>query len=180
MLQQSLAGRISTATMALAFSATMVSPAWAQGITLPKGTPIVVAFETALSSRTAHDGERVRCRVAQPVVENGVVIIPMGTPVFGHVTAVHKPAVYGVNARIQLLMDPIRVDNRTVPIGFHTRGPGVSGNTAGAAAATVGGAVLLGPVGLIGGLFVRGKNISVKPGQTMTVTTDDAVTFPNK
>src|SRR5256885_12966163 len=38
-----------------------------------------------------------------------------------------------------------------------------------AAGATAGGALLLGPIGLIGGYFIPGKNVNAKPGDKMTV-----------
>ena len=46
-----------------------------------------------------------------------------------------------------------------------------------AAGASVAGAVLLGPVGLVGGAFVKGKNIEYPAGATIYVQPQDSVTI---
>ena len=46
-----------------------------------------------------------------------------------------------------------------------------------AAGASVAGAVLLGPVGLVGGAFVKGKNIEYPAGSTIYVQPQDSVTI---
>src|SRR5205085_2593339 len=108
-------------------------------------------------------------------------IIAAGTPEYGTVVKVNKRGRYGVNARIQLQMDPIRTTFGTrVPISFKEEGPIISGKTGGAAAATVGGALVLGPIGLIGGYFIPGKTVDAKPGAKMTVQVDKDMVIRGK
>lgn len=154
------------------------SPVRAAQVTLKKGTTVKLAFESDLNSRTAHAGQIVHFKVDEPVVVNGTTIIPAGTPETGRVEEVHHHGRYGVNARIRLAMDPIKAANgRMVPIGFKNEGPVVSGRTGAAAAATVGGAAVLGPIGLVGGYFIVGKTVNAKPGDKMTVQVDRDVTL---
>jgi hypothetical protein len=154
--------------MGLAFAA----PVMADEIDVPKGTNVDLAFDQSLSDTTAHDGQIVSLHVDKDVMVDGRTIIRAGTPVTGRITAVKKRARFGVNARIQMLIRPIKtVNNQSVPIGYKTKSTS-NGKTAGAAAASVGGAVVLGPVGLVGGYFIVGKHVNVKPGDKTTVEVD--------
>jgi len=164
-------------TIPMAVGLVLPLSALADDITVPKGTDIVLSFDQNLSDKKAKDGDRVMLHVDKDVVVNGRTIIPEGAKAFGTITSVKGRARYGVNARIQMLIDPIAaVDGTKVPIGYKTKSSG-NGNTAGAAAATVGGAVILGPVGLVGGYFVVGKHVNVKPGDKMSVTADQDETI---
>jgi hypothetical protein len=146
--------------------------ALADKITVPKGTDIVLAFDQPLTDKKAKDGDKVNLHVDKDVQVDGKTVIAEGTKATGVITAVKGRARYGVNARIQMLINPITaVDGTKIPIGYKTKSAD-NGKTAGAAAATVGGAVVLGPIGLVGGYFVVGKHVNVKPGDKMTVTAD--------
>jgi hypothetical protein len=148
-------------------------PASAEELILKKGTDVHLLFATPLSSKTAHDGDKVRFTVEDPVMVDGKEVIKEGTPVIGTVTKVQKRGRYGVNAHIQMVMNPIRtVAGNRAPLGFKTKGQDVSSRTGEAAGATIGGAAILGPVGLVGGYFIVGKNVNAKPGDKMTVDID--------
>jgi hypothetical protein len=167
------------AVMALMFAS--AAPSLADQYVLKKGTDVKLSFDSTLNSKTAKPGDRVAFKVDEPVQVDGKTVIAAGTSEHGTVVRVNKRARYGVNARIRLQMDPIRTTSGTkVPIGFKEEGPIVSGKTGGAAAATAGGAILLGPVGLIGGYFITGKTVDAKPGDKMTVQVDHDVTIRTK
>lgn len=170
--------RLVTATALAAFTGSLAAPAFADTIELKKGTPIKLAFDSYLSSKHTKVGQRVSFHVIEPVIVDGKTVIAEGTPETGIVEKVDKRARYGVNAHIRLSMAPIRSTmGSSILIGFKTEGPDVSGRTGGAAAATIGGAALLGPVGLVGGLFIVGKNVDAKPGDKMTVVSDSDQTL---
>lgn len=145
-------------------------------VMLPKGTEVKLAFDTDLSSKTAHVGDKVWFHVEEPVIVEGVTVIPMGDKVYGTVEKVKKRGPFGVNARIQLLMSPIKtVSGAMAPLGFKTKTKNVTNNTTTAAGASAGGMLLLGPVGLVGGYFINGKSVHFHPGDKMTVTVDEDV-----
>lgn len=147
-------------------------PAFAEKVTVPKGTDIVLDFDMAMKDTTAKDGDKVTLHVDQDVQVDGKTVIKEGTKVYGKITAVKKRARFGVNARIQMLLDPIEtVDGKRVVVGYKTKSAS-NGKTAGAAAASAGGALVLGPVGLVGGYFIVGKHVDVKPGDKTTVNVD--------
>lgn len=146
--------------------------AFADQMTLKKGSDIVLAFDQNLTDKAAKEGDRVNLHVDKDVLVDGKTVIASGTKVTGTITKVHGRARYGVNARIQMLIDPIpAVDGSKIAVGYKTKST-EKGQTAGAAGATIGGAAVLGPIGLVGGYFVVGKHVNVKPGDKMTVTAD--------
>ncbi len=181
MNQNNRIARLMGVCAALAFAMIMTTPARAEDMVLKKGTPIKLVFDSYLNSKTSKPGDRIAFKVEEPVEVDGKTVITAGTKEMGTVEKVNKRGRFGVNARVQLLMDPIRtVHGKRVPIGFKTTGPVVSGKTGGAAAATAGGAILLGPIGLVGGYFVPGKTVDAKPGDKMTVTVDNDVDFSSR
>lgn len=142
----------------------------AEEVVLKKNTSIKLVFQSHLNSKTAKIGDRVSFKVSEPVMADDKMVIAAGTKAVGVVERVSKRQRYGINARIRLRMLPIRsVTGAQIPLGFKEEGPIVSGKTGGAAAATIGGAAVLGPIGLIGGLFIPGKTVDAKPGDFMTV-----------
>jgi hypothetical protein len=156
--------------MALAFTCVMVSPAAALPIMLQRGTDVHLVFDSPLSSRHSEPGDVIRFHVETPVIVDGRTVIAAGTRVRGIVEKVNKPERYGINASIRLDMRSIRTTTGArVPLEPKLRGRLVSGKTGEAAAATAGGAILLGPVGLIGGLFIKGRQIEAHPGDKATV-----------
>lgn len=178
MRQRHWAVRLGALWTALAFALTMAAPALAELVTLKKGADVHLVFDSSLSSKTAREGDKVEFHVADPVVVDGKTVISEGTKVAGTVVKVHKRGRYGVNARIQLQMSPLRtVTGKLIPIGFKTKGQYVSNKTGEAAGATAAGAIVLGPIGLVAGAFIPGKQVNAKPGDKMTVTTDEDITL---
>lgn len=138
-------------------------------VILPQGTDVVLAFDQSLSSKTAKPGETVRFHVVNPVVENGRTVIAAGTPVTGVITQVKHRQRFGVNAKIQLTLNPVRSTTGTmIPIEPATKGHYVGGSqSTKAGAASGGGALVLGPVGLVGGAFVQGKRVEIHRGDRL-------------
>lgn len=157
-------------------------PVLAKDIIVRKGTDVVLAFDDPLSSRTASPGDKVHFHVAQDVLVQDKVVIKRGTPVTGSVVKVKKRARFGVNAAVQLQMSSLRmVNGRYAPLGFKTKQQLLTNKTGEAAGASAGGALVLGPVGLVAGYFVVGKSVNAKPGDKMTVeVTGDTFVMHNR
>jgi hypothetical protein len=149
---------------------TAIVPALAAKEVLKRKTDVKLTFDNALNSKTAKVGQVVWFHVEDPVLVDGRTAIAAGTKVKATIVRVRGRARYGVNARIQMDIRHIRcVDGTFAPIGYKTKEKDFGGRTGGATAATIGGEAVLGPIGLIGGYFVMGKQLNVKPGDKMTV-----------
>jgi hypothetical protein len=138
-------------------------------LVIPKGTEVTVAFDQALSSKTARVGQQVRLRVADDVFVGRQKVIARGTPVQGDISKVSTRKNYGRNAEMRIVLRPVAsVTGVAVPLEAGGKGDVIGGRkSAQAAGATVGGAVALGPVGLVGGYFVHGKPVTIKKGDTL-------------
>ena len=139
----------------------------AADITVTKDTDVPLVFDQPVSSKTAKAGDRIAMHVASDVVVNGKTVIPMGTKVTGIVSKVEKRKHFGVNAKLRLAFDPIRVHGARIDIEPKDKGKYTGTRTDQAGAAAGGGALLLGPLGLAGGYFVVGKQVNIKVGDTL-------------
>ncbi|MDU2576274.1 MAG: hypothetical protein E7C91_01575 [Veillonella sp.] len=128
--------------------------------------------------KTSHEGDTVAFTVAENVMDGNVLLVPAGTVGSGTITSLKKARSFGRNGVLDITFD-------TIPAIDGTEFTAVQGKEAKdktrsevkAAGASVAGAVLLGPVGLVGGAFVKGKNIEYPAGATIYVQPQDSVTI---
>jgi len=136
--------------------------------TIPKGTPVTLVFSQAISSKSIKAGDRVQMSVKDNVVWNSRVILRKGTQVTGIVSKVDKRKRYGINAQLRFAINPVKsVYGQMINLEPRQKGNIVGGKTAEAGAATAGGVLLLGPIGLVGGYFVVGKEVNIKVGDAL-------------
>lgn len=93
---------------------------------LAEGTHIPLSLINSISTKQAVEGDRVYMETAFPVLQNGKVIIPVGSYVAGTVTKVKRPG--RVKGKAELF---IRFDSLTLPNGvtrdFRARIGGLDG-----------------------------------------------------
>jgi len=156
-------------TLTMAFSTISTARADNELLKLKHHTEVQLAFDDEVDSKTAKPGDTVHLHTTEPVIVDGKRVIAPDTHVIGTVRAVHHRGKFGQNAKIQMVLAPIKATNGAeIPLGFKTKSGDMSRGGE-AAGASIGGAVLLGPIGLVGGYFVTGKNIHVHPGDKMSV-----------
>jgi hypothetical protein len=134
---------------------------------LTKGTDVDLKFAQTLNSKTAHVGDMVRFKVASDVVVSGKNVLHEGTPVTGVIEKVDKRGKFGKNARIRIAINPIHTRGGTIELQPRDKQSITGRRSDTAAAASGGGALLLGPVGLVGGYFVVGKPVKVQVGDPL-------------
>lgn len=137
------------------------------GQRVPQGTQVTLVFDQALSSKTAKVGDPVKLHVKNSVMVNGRTVLRAGTKVTGVISKVDKRRRYGVNAEMRIALNPVRAGYGMVTLEPRTKGKVVGNRTGQAAAATAGGAIVLGPIGLVGGYFVVGKEVNIKSGDVL-------------
>lgn len=146
-------------------------------VVIPKGTKIRLEFVDGLSSKTARIGDEVLFKVVDDIIVDGAVVIKKGTTASGNVTRVERGRRFGVNARVTLDIREIEaVDGSKIPVSDQKRGKMMGSGTDKAAVASGAGALVLGPIGVGIGYFVTGKELNVKPGDTMTTQVSEDVT----
>lgn len=148
------------------------TPVW-----VPRGAKVGLRFLNTIASDKIASGARVNFKIAANVIQNRLVVIRAGTPATGKVTEVKKPGIYGQDAQVVIGFIAVNgVDGRPIKLSDVVVSKAtISKSRAGAAGATVAGLILLGPIGLIAGAFVRGNNVEVPAGTVVTETTRDGV-----
>lgn len=139
-------------------------------VTLPKDSVIKLEFAEDLSSKTAQAGDVVKYKVADNVFVNDVLVIPKGAEGLGKVMKVVGPRMFGQDARIDVDFGFLyAIDNTHVKVFLGEIAKQEAKTIAGAAGATIGGMVVLGPIGVIGGAFVTGKSVNIPAGSVTFV-----------
>jgi len=148
-------------------------------IIVPKGTEVILAFNQALSSKTAKVGQSVALHVKNGVNIGGRTVLKAGTKVTATISQVDKRGHYGVNAKMRIVLNPVRsAYGAMINLEPRSKGKYIGGKkTNEAAGATAGGAILLGPVGLVGGYFVHGKPVTIKVGDLLVTEVSKTVTL---
>jgi hypothetical protein len=129
---------------------------------VPPGTPIILQFEQDVSTKEAHKGDEIRLRVYTDVVVGGKTLIRQDAPARGIVENVRKPRSFGRRAELKIRLESVRdVSGRRVALEPYTSGDRF---TAGGVGASGAGLLVLGPVGLVGGAFVKGNHVKISKG----------------
>jgi hypothetical protein len=159
-------------------------------VTVPSGTALALELVTPVSSENAQVEDQVRARLKQPVVADGVTVIPAGAVLHGNVTAAERAG--RVKGRSHLALrfteaeiNGVRTKMRSAELSFEgaadTKGDvtkigggagigavigGIVGGASGAAkGAAIGGAAGTGTV-----LATRGKEVELASGMELNTT----------
>jgi hypothetical protein len=145
--------------VALSASATIASAA----PRLPEGAELRVRTESELSSKTAEVGDTIYLRVSDPVRYNGIIIIPDGARVTGHVSAARHRGVFGRSGKLEIAVDSVKVgeDNIRLRGGKFDKGKGQG-------TLSIATAVLVAPIAGI----ITGKSAVIKQGTEFVAYTD--------
>jgi hypothetical protein len=190
----------STVPVATAGRADAVAPAAAtfREVTIPAGTRLPIVLDTSVGSDTSHVEQGVQAHLSQPVVVNGLTVLPSGSQVRGVVTEAKQSGKVKGLARIAVRF------NSVTPRGDDERYNFRAGSVARTAQATkkrdameigipaAGGAVVGGLIGgkkgaAIGGaaaggagtavvLNQRGKEVRLGKGAALTLKLTEPLT----
>lgn len=132
-------------------------------VTLPKETLVKINLLTEIHSGNSRVGQRIRYRVVDDVMVDNRVVIPAGAEGEGQVTAVQAAGRFGQGGRVEIDWGSVpTIDGTPVVMAVSERA--AEQNQELAVAASMAGVVLLGPIGLVGGLFVQGQEHIVPVG----------------
>lgn len=132
---------------------------------LAKETVVKISLLTELNSASSQVGQKVRYRVTQDLVVNNKVLLPAGAEGVGTVTKVDSAGRLGRDGRVEVDFGSAPgLDGTLVTLTMGSKAFEINKSLEGAAAASMAGILLLGPIGLIGGYFVKGQDIVVPVG----------------
>ena len=139
---------------------------------VPANTLIKVALVDPVNTKNIKVGDTVRFKVASDVIVNGKLVFAKGEPGEGEVTKVTHARNFGRNAKLEIDFRQTKaIDGTDVDTFVGDEAKAEMKSLAMAAGASLAGIVLLGPIGIIGGAFVNGKDIDLPEGTELYIQT---------
>ena len=149
-----------------------------QEVVLPKDSVIKIEFTQELTSKMNREGDPVYFKAADNLYVNDVLVLPKGATGVGTVKKVVQPGIFGKDARIDIEFTKIYgVDGTDIPVFVGDLAKQQAESIAGAAGATIGGMIILGPIGAVGGALVKGRSVTIPVGSTTFVQTTEDVSL---
>jgi len=149
----------------------------ANNIQVPAHTVMKAKFSQTLTVRNVKKGDRIELELVEDCVLNGILAAPAGNRVFAEVTKVKMPRSFGRPSEIGVQFNNVEaLDGHmaAVYIGDAAKkAMEIDSGAVGAGAASIFGAVLIGPVGLAGGFLVRGNDKQIAAGTLAYVETTE-------
>ncbi len=146
-------------------------------VTVPRGTEIRMRLKNDISSRTAKKGDLIPMVLAHDVfIDNNILVMTNGGIVTSTVKSVRRGGRFGRTGFVNLDVTRIEsMDSTELPIQIDAAGEKFDKKKIGmAAGASTLGYLVLGPIGLAGGAFIKGGEVEVPAGTEISVrTTED-------
>lgn len=143
-----------------------------QQISVPANTLIKVALADPVNAKNIKVNDVVRIEVAEDVAVDGHLLFVKGEPGEGVVTRVRQARNFGRSAQVEIDFKKVKsIDGTEVDTFIGDEARREYASYAKAAGASLAGALILGPIGVIGGAFVKGKNIDLPAGTEFYIQT---------
>lgn len=146
-------------------------------VQMPANTLVKVSLVTPVNAKNIKVGDRIEIKAEEDVIENGRLLFAKGAPGYGEVTKVKQAAVFGRDAEVQIDFKALRtMDGTDAPMMVGEAAKEKMQSMAFAAGASIAGIAILGPIGIIGGAFVKGKNVDLPAGTELYIQTSTPMT----
>lgn len=145
---------------------------------VPANTLIKIKLVTPVNSETMKAGDTVKYQVAEDVVDDGNLVFAAGGAGEGHVTSVQDARNFGRDGKVDIDFSQTQAfDGTMVDTTLGEKAKEEMKSEAMAAGASIAGIALLGPIGIVGGIFVKGKNINLPAGTELFIQTKSDVSL---
>ncbi|OGK08077.1 MAG: hypothetical protein A2W80_00075 [Candidatus Riflebacteria bacterium GWC2_50_8] len=146
-------------------------------VTIPRGTEIKMRLKKDISSRSAKKNDIIPMVLSHDVfIDNNILVMTNGGIVTSSVKSVRRGGRFGRTGYVNLDVTKVEsMDSTELPIQIDAAGEKFDKRKIGmAAGASTLGYLVLGPIGLAGGAFIKGGEVEVPAGTEITVrTTED-------
>lgn len=142
-----------------------------------KGQSLVrIRMVSDVDSAKNREGEVVRYRVVDDVMVDGRVVIPAGAEGTGRISEVTTAGRMGRDGRVLIDFGSVpALDGSRVSLRVDEKATEKNKSIELAAGASMAGVLLLGPVGLVGGYFVKGQDVKIPMGTEFYLETERAL-----
>lgn len=126
---------------------------------IPKETVINVELVEELTSKTSRVGDEVKLKTLDNIIINDVVVVPAGSMVSGKVTKCTSSGLFGRAGKLEFAINSVKsINGIEIPLQYTDLRE--AGSDDGAVA-------VFAAVSIIGGIFMKGKNVSFPAGTKM-------------
>lgn len=145
-------------------------------LTMPANTVFPIRLEEAVGTETSQVGDVVNFSVATDVFVDDVLVLPRGAKGEGVITKVKKPRSFGRQGELEISFDQVfAIDDQPIATVLGPEAKEKLKREAAAIGASAAGAMILGPIGLVGGLFIRGSEVEMPAGTELYIQVQEAV-----
>ena len=136
---------------------------------LRTGTEVALRLDEELTTKhkQVRVGQRFHMSVAEPVMVNGVTVVPVGTPAIGEVTEVRNKGMWGKSGHLAARILYLTVNGRQIHLSGTFDDKGVAGGVGAVAVSAL--------VFLPAGFFMTGTSAVVPAGSTVKGFIDEDV-----
>ena len=146
--------------------------------TVPADTLIKVALVTPVNAKELKVGDTIEYQVADDVFVNDVLVFTKGARGEGTVTKVRQARNFGRNAQVEIdFKETKALDGTYVTTFIGEESKKEMTHLAMAAGASLAGIAVLGPIGVVAGAFVHGKNVDLPAGTELYIQTQHETTL---
>lgn len=141
-----------------------------QNATISQTEPFKVKINEPISTEKNSEGDTFTFTVAEDIMDGNLLVVPEGTKGTGVITKLKHARSFGRPAEINLAFNNISTvsgDMFNAEQGKEAKER--SKDEMKAAGASVAGVAILGPIGVVGGFFIKGSAIEYPQGQAMFV-----------
>lgn len=145
---------------------------------VPTATLVRIALVSPVNAKNIKVDDIVEFKAAEDVFVDGMLIIAKGAPGTGQVTKVRTAKNFGRDAVVEVDFESIRaMDGTEVKTAIGTEAEEKMGSYAMAAGAGIAGMAVLGPIGVVGAAFVKGRNVNLPEGTELYIQTKEDTTL---
>ena len=146
-------------------------------VSVPANTLIKVALVTPVNAKNLKVGDTIEYQVADDVFVGDVLVFTKGSRGEGTVTKVKQAKNFGRNAAVDIdFKNTKALDGTYVTTFIGEEAKKEMQHLAMAAGASLAGIAVLGPLGVVAGAFVHGKNIDLPAGTELYIQTQSDTT----
>lgn len=141
-------------------------------IALPMNALVKISTVTPINAKNLKAGDLIEFQAAEDIMDNGMLLFAKGAPGLGVVQKVSQAGNFGRDAKVVIDFKQLKaIDGTEVDMVLGKESQKMMESMAMAAGASIAGMAILGPIGIIGGAFVKGKNINFPAGTELLIQT---------
>ena len=145
-------------------------------VEVPAGTVFKISLAQDVGTRISQEGDVIRFTVSEDVFVDDVLVLPKGSIGHGEITKVKPPRRFGRNGEIKIAFNQVfGIADEPIATVLGPEAQERLKREAAAVGASAVGAMVLGPIGLAGGYFVRGTEVDMPAGTELFIQVQDTV-----